>query len=253
MEHGKAPARLRQGIARFPPCLTDELLVCSGQDKLFLRLTLRDGATDAAYAIVWLSPKVGRIEALRLGKGTRGYAGLARCMKCLGVRVNVTELGAARAALAPTDPRFTPENRHLNPKRKWEMGGVPIAVDATNLVQLLHAWGWTVLPGSYEIKGWVRTWEVSADTEPPAREAYLKGGKMWMIHPIMDAKGVPLMKGPPPADGGINVTTVGGVAVATTKTKPVLMITWVWILQSVKYCYMSLVLQLLVPFLVVGV
>lgn len=184
-ERGEMGARLRQCIVRFPENMKQLLMQKSGAEDLFVRICIRVGHEMQEYAVVWLEPKTTRQEALRVGKETPGYSGLARNMKCVGVRVLIAELAAARRKLAPDDKRFTPSNIGLDPKKEWLVEGVPFGVQPNQLVDAMEQWGWIVVPKFPKPKKWTREWIVLCDSAPPSNTIYIENG-MCIISPVLE-------------------------------------------------------------------
>ena len=135
---------------------------------------------SSSTTIQWL-PRKSYADALVIIRSLAKHQGLVYSKNTFGVRVQITALAAARAAVARNDPRYTDSNRGIVGRSRYEVIGLPRGTLHQDIITHFSQWedGWHVLPQRQVVtNGGDTIWTVLADTEPPGRYYEAKNARV---------------------------------------------------------------------------
>ena len=146
-----------RAVVRVAVKAVETLLLSSGVAGLFLRPYFTPLVDSSAHAIIWLGDSC-LLQALSQAKKVPGALGLVRNWRGLGLRVPAAMLTAAHMVLHNAAPP--------QPKRFFEVTGVPLSVGWEGISTVFESAGWTAQPLRSFVRQGKRTWVATATTEP---------------------------------------------------------------------------------------
>eukprot|EP00438_Fugacium_kawagutii_P012583 Skav200204 [mRNA] locus=scaffold623:512826:515837:- [translate_table: standard] len=118
----------------------------------------------------WPSDHQGKEQALKLGSGAKGYAGIVLVRRGLAIRALCSDLTDIRRVILANDERITDVNRHIVPRITLETRGWPFSIDPTQVISAIKAaTGLICIPcRCYKSLG-VTTWTIALEKMPDKR------------------------------------------------------------------------------------